>query len=111
MTLHPDHRHSPNPTLLGTALSVAPAAVGCAVGLLLADRWKKADRHGLAAGLLAVGALATLPLVVDAVSRTVDSPAFRRGRQRRLEQIRDSGAYAGEADDLALGDREIGLRS
>ncbi|MCB1230222.1 MAG: hypothetical protein KDN19_08150 [Verrucomicrobiae bacterium] len=99
MTLHPDHRRSPSTTILGTALAVAPAAVGCAVGLLLADRVKGRSRTGLASGLLALGALATLPLVIDSVTRTLDHPAFSRGRQRRLEQIRDSGAFRDFDDD------------
>ena len=56
MTLHPDHQRTPNATLLGTALSVAPAAIGCAVGLLLADRMKGRTRQTVASGLLTVGA-------------------------------------------------------
>lgn len=109
MTLHQDHSRSPSPTLLGTALAVAPVAVGCAAGLLLADRVSSRTRHGLASGLLAIGALATLPLVVDYVSKTIDSPAYRRGRQRRLQHIRDSGAYGGEdAEDLLLPQLERG---
>lgn len=93
MTLHPDHQRTPNATLLGTALSVAPAAIGCAVGLLLADRIKGRTRQTVASGLFTLGALATLPLVLDCVGKTLDHPGFRRGSQRRLESIRDSGSF------------------
>ncbi len=93
MTLHPDHQPTPNATLLGTALSVAPAAIGCAVGLLMAERMNSRTRQGIASGLFALGALATMPLVIDYVGKTLDHPAFRRGRQRRLDSIRDSGAF------------------
>ena len=93
MVLHEDHRQAPDAALLGTALSVAPVAVGCAVGLLLADRIKGRTRHGLASGLFAIGALATLPLVIDYVGRRLDHPAWQRGRQRRIESIRDSGTF------------------
>lgn len=91
--MHHDHRRTPSATLLGTALSIAPAAVGCGVGLLLAGRMKSGSRHGLASALFSLGALATLPLVVDYVSKTLDHPRFVRGSRRRIERIRDSGAF------------------
>jgi hypothetical protein len=93
MTMHPDHRRPPSATLLGTALAIAPAAVGCGVGLLLAGRMKGGARQGLAASLFSLGALATLPLVVDYISKTIDHPRFERGSQRRIASIRDSGAF------------------
>lgn len=93
MTMHPDHRRRPSASLLGTALAIAPAAVGCGVGLLLADRMNSTRRHGLASSLFSLGALATLPLVIDYVNRTLDHPRFERGSQRRIERIRDSGAF------------------
>lgn len=91
--MHHEHRRSPSPTLLGTALAIAPAAVGCGVGLLLAGRMKNQTRYGLASSLLSLGALATLPLAVDYVTKTLDHPRFVRGSQRRIERIRDSGAF------------------
>lgn len=94
MTLHPDHRRAPNPARLGIALSVAPLAVGCAAGILLAGRVNGRTRQGVASGLLALGVIAVMPLAIDTVSRALDHLAFRRGSQRRLERIRDSGACA-----------------
>jgi len=82
---------SPNAVLLGTAVSVAPAAVGCAVGLLLADRLKGESRHGLATALLTIGALSAAPLAVDYINRVLNSPARRRGSRRRLAGIRSNG--------------------
>lgn len=95
MKLHEDRPYSsPSAAWVGTALSIAPMAVGCAAGLLLADRVRgRAVRHGLAFGFLALGAVAAAPLLIDTAHRTIDHPAFRRGRQRRLSQIRDSGAF------------------
>lgn len=91
--MHPDHRRSPSASLLGTALAIAPAAVGCGVGLLLAGRMKSGSRHSLASSLFSLGALATLPLVIDYVTKTIDNPRFERGSQRRIARIRDSGAF------------------
>jgi hypothetical protein len=93
MELHPDHQRSPNAAVLGTALAIAPAAVGCAVGLLLADRLKGRPRQRVASGLFAISALATLPLAIDYLGKTLDHPAFRRSRQRKIDCIRQGGAF------------------
>lgn len=95
--IRPEDPLSPNAALLGTALSVAPAAVGCAVGLLLADRLKSESRHGLATTLLTIGALSAAPLAVDYISRVLNSPSRRRGSRRRLAGIRSNGVNI-EAD-------------
>ena len=104
MKLHDDKPRLSSAALVGTALSIAPAAIGCAAGLLLANRLEsRTARVGLASGLLALGAIAAAPLILDTAHRTIDHPAFRRGRQRRLEHIRDSGAFPDvEADDPEL---------
>lgn len=104
MKLHQDHPQSPSAALVGTTLSIAPVAIGCAAGLLLAERVPgRLARQGLALGLITLGAIAAAPLLIDTVSRSMDNPAFRRGRQRRIAQIRDSGAFPDvEADDAEL---------
>ena len=89
--IRPDDHLSPNATLLGTAVSVAPAAVGCAVGLLLADRMSKDTRHSLATTLLTVGALSAAPLAIDYIARVLNSPSRLRGSNRRLAGIRSNG--------------------
>lgn len=91
MTMHPEDRHSPNATLLGAALSIAPAAVGCAVGLLLSERMKPRTRHSIASTLFSLGALAALPLAIDYTLKTLHRPSSRRGSTRKLEGIRHSG--------------------
>jgi len=90
---------TPNAALLGTAVSIAPTAVGCAVGLLLADRMKRETRHSLASTLLAVGVLSATPLAVDYINRVLNSPARRRGSRKRLASIRSNGVHH-EADIL-----------
>lgn len=97
--IRPEDSLSPNAALLGTAVSIAPAALGCAVGLLLADRMKRETRHSLASTLLAVGVLSATPLAVDYINRVLNSPARRRGSRRRLAGIRSNGVNL-EADIL-----------
>lgn len=97
--IRPEYSLSPNAALLGTAVSIAPAALGCAVGLLLADRMKRETRHNLALTLFAVGALSATPLAVDCIYRVLNSPARRRGSRKRLAGIRSNGVNL-EADIL-----------
>ncbi|MFK5922150.1 MAG: hypothetical protein QM496_08210 [Verrucomicrobiota bacterium] len=89
--IRPEDPLSPNAALLGTAISIAPAAIGCAVGLLLADKMKSKTRQSLATTLLTIGALSTAPLAVDYIRRIVNSPSRSRGSNRRLAGIRSTG--------------------
>ncbi len=91
MTMHSENQPAANATLVGTALSIAPAAIGCAVGMIVADKMKSSTRNTVASTLLTLGALATLPLAIDFLARTLNSPAYRRGSNRRLEGIRHGG--------------------
>lgn len=97
--IRPENSLSPNAALLATAVSIAPAALGCAVGLLLADRMKRETRHSLASTLLVVGVLSATPLAVDYINRALNSPARHRGSRRRLAGIRSNGVNL-EADIL-----------
>ena len=75
------------------ALAVAPVAVGCAAGLLLSRHVKRKRRRALASLCLSAGVVATLPLAIDLITKTLDSPARPRGSDRRLRGIRSSGLY------------------
>ncbi len=83
--------------LLGCALSVAPAAMGCAVGILLGDRIGKKTRGSAALALFALGAATAMPYVVDYVSKRVNGPTTERGQKRTRQLIRD-GVMPEEAD-------------
>ena len=89
--MHPEGRPTPEGRFLGVALSIAPIAVGCAAGLLLANRVKRKQRRSLASACLSVGAVAVLPLAIDFVAKTLDNPAYQRGSDRKLKGIRYSG--------------------
>lgn len=83
--------------LLGCALSVAPAAVGCAVGILLSDKMTKRTRQVTALTLFSMGVISAMPYVVDYVSKRVNGPTTARGQQRQRRLIRD-GALPAEAE-------------
>ena len=86
------HNEEPHPkvdkTLVGTALAVAPAAVGCAVGVLIGSKLKKGKREAVATALFTLGALAAVPAAIDCVAKLVNGPDSRAGAKRTLKGIR-----------------------
>jgi hypothetical protein len=100
--------HAPNTppevdreSLAITAISVAPAAVGCAIGLLLSNHLKRRHRAPLATVFLTLAAAAVVPIAVDTVNRLIRGPQSRHGAIRTLEGIRshDGLPYADSTDE------------
>jgi len=87
---------SPNPVATNVAVSVGPAAVGAAVGLLVAEALDQKGRRTAAAGLLAVGALSALPMVVSLIANKINHPGNRRGNERALAAIREGAGVFDE---------------
>lgn len=104
MSLNKPSTAPPDSTLLGTALTVAPAAVGCAVGLLLAEKLSSRGRQSAAVTLFGIGVVATLPLAIDYVTKSLNSPTGQRGSRRRLEKIRE-----GAPDEEIIGGEDYFL--
>ena len=75
-------------TLIGAALAVAPAAIGCGVGVLIGQGLKRRNREGIALALFALGAAAAVPATIDYVKRVANAPKTSRGSSRRLSAIR-----------------------
>jgi|GEM_PF-2951834 len=88
------------PPVRDAALVIAPAAIGCAVGLLLADKLKGESRSSLASTLLTLGTLAALPLAIGLADKALNNPARESVSRRRLRRIRESGPEA----DIVGGD-------
>lgn len=103
----PTHRGLDSDSLLPYALGVAPAALGCAAGVLIGGKMKEEARPTLAVSLLGVAVLAAAPLAVDYVKKRVNGPASIRASRRRLRSIRDSSLPAEEdIYSLAHGEEE-----
>lgn len=75
-------------------------AMGFGIGLLVAGTMRKNVQRTAAVSVLAVGLLATVPLVVDFVARLVGGPESARGMRRRLESIREDSGFAEDAEML-----------
>ena len=71
--------------------ALAPAAIGCALGLLFGRGMSRSTANLAALGLLAAGAALAGPRVVDLIGAAAYRPGSERGSRRRLEGIRDSG--------------------
>jgi hypothetical protein len=89
-----------------TAL-VSPALIGTAAGLLLGELMHRGARRGIAFGLLALGIAALAPYTVGEIKQRINSPTTKRGAQRRLQSIREAGAFGFDDVDEEL--REQGL--
>jgi hypothetical protein len=69
---------------------IAPAAAGCALGILFGRGMSRGSSNVIALTLLAASAVVAAPVLGDVVSRTANSPKTERGSKRRLEGIRGS---------------------
>ncbi|MGE9271558.1 MAG: hypothetical protein ACQKBU_12205 [Verrucomicrobiales bacterium] len=86
-----------------TTALVSPALLGAAAGLILGEVMHANARRGIAIGLAGLGVAALMPLAVAGVVNKVNGPKTRRGVQRRLRKIRDSG------DTVEDGLSEVGI--
>ena len=82
---------SANPVTTTIALSVAPAAAGAGIGILLAETMDRDSRRAAGATLLGVALLAALPWLIHVVGRKMTGPRSKRGSARTLQKIRDGG--------------------
>jgi hypothetical protein len=89
------------------ALAGAPAAVGCAMGILLGGRLKDERRGSAAALLLGIAVVVTAPIAVDYVRKRIAGPGSLRGSQRRLNSIRDAAVPVEEGIYGAVPEEDI----
>ena len=80
--------------------ALARTALGCGIGLMVADRFQKeSTRQVTAITLVSVGVLGSMPWLVDTIVRAVNRPESERAMRRRLEGIRESGdSYEGSEE-------------
>jgi hypothetical protein len=80
-------------------VALSQAAVGVAVGLLVADKMGRDARQRTAIALLGAGMATLIPFVAGVFERVNNRPGSTRGMRRRLDRIRrDSGNV--EFDDI-----------
>jgi ABC-type molybdate transport system permease subunit len=78
-------------------LTISQAAIGCGIGILLADKVTENKRNTAAIGMLCLAIASTAPALVGVVVDLINGPQSRLGVRRRLRSIReDSGLQAEE---------------
>jgi hypothetical protein len=78
-------------------LTISQAAIGCGIGILLADKVTENRRNTAAVGMLCLAVATTAPALVGVVADLINGPQSKLGVRRRLRSIReDSGLRAEE---------------
>ena len=78
-------------------LTISQAAIGCGIGILLADKIGEKRRNTAAIGMLCLAIATTAPALVGVVVEMINGPQSKLGGRRRLRSIReDSGLHAEE---------------
>ena len=81
--------------------AVARTALGCGIGLIVADRFQKdSTRQVTGITLVSVGVLGSVPWLVDYIVRVVNRPESERVMKKRLASIRESSNSFEGADEL-----------
>ena len=78
-------------------LTISQAAIGCGIGILLANKVTENRRNTAAIGLLCLAIATTAPALVGVEVDLINGPQSKLGVRRRLRSIReDSGLQAEE---------------
>lgn len=91
-----------NDKYLPYAIAGAPAAIGCAMGILVGGKLREQQRGTAATLMLGVAVLAAAPFAVDYVKRRIAVGGVEKRSQKRLTMIRD-GAVPVEDDIYGSG--------
>lgn len=69
-------------------VALTQTALGFGTGLLLAGKMGRSAKKVTAIAVFSIGAISTLPLVVDLVAKYINKPGGEREMRRRLASIR-----------------------
>lgn len=79
---------------------IAPAAAGCALGILFGRGMSRGSSNVISLTLLAASAVVAAPVLTEFVQRTANRPSTERGSRRRLEGIRNHGLPDGDVGEF-----------
>ena len=81
-------------------LTISQAAIGCGIGILLAEKVTENRRNTAAIGLLCLAIATTAPALVGVVIDLINGPQSKLGVRRRLRSIREDSGLQAEEEDL-----------
>lgn len=88
------------PSYESYASLIAPAAAGCALGILFGRGMRRGSSNVIALTLLAASTAIAAPVIAEFVQRTANRPGSERGSRRRLEGIRSHGMPDAESSEF-----------
>jgi hypothetical protein len=83
-----------------TLLTLSQAAIGCGIGILIADKISENKRNAAAIAMLALATATTVPALVGIVADLINGPQSRLGVRRRLRSIREDSGLQHEEEVL-----------
>lgn len=101
---------TPNLSYSQYANVIAPAAIGCALGLLFGRGMERRSANIASLALLATGAVVAGPVIVDLIQAAANRPGSARGSRKRLEGIRDAGLPDKDVEGFFLDDVPLATR-
>jgi hypothetical protein len=81
-------------------LTVSQAAIGCGIGILLADKVTENRRNTAAVGMLCLAIATTAPALFGVVADLINGPQSKLGVRRRLRSIREDSGLRPEEEVL-----------
>ena len=85
---------------------IAPAAAGCALGILFGRGMERKTSNIISFSLLAAGAVLAVPLMSDLVDRAATKLGSDRRGRRRLEGIRNGAVPDSDVHDFFVLDED-----
>jgi hypothetical protein len=79
-------------------VAVTQAAVGCGIGLLLANRFQSTARKITGWIMVSLGVASVTPFLVGYFARSANRPGSARAMRRRLASIRQDSGFSENAD-------------
>ena len=77
--------------------SLAQTAIGCGIGLLIADKLPR-RKQLTAITLFSIAVASAVPVIATYVASQVNAPNSNRGMRKRLRSIREDGGWDNEAN-------------
>lgn len=87
----------PTSASMAGLFSLAQTAIGCGVGLLIADKLRK-RKQTTAITLFSVALASVVPVIATYIVSRVNDPESKRGMRNRLRSIREDSGWNEEAD-------------
>jgi len=83
---------------VASLVAVTQAAVGCGIGLLLANRLQSTARKVTGWIMVSLGIASVTPFLIGYFARTANHPGSARAMRRRLDSIRHDSGFSENAD-------------